>query len=112
MAPELLEGSIQASPATDIYSMGILFNEMCVEEDPYSEHYRSFLGKGPYASTLYAKEGNRPRQSVSSAARLCNEVIRQCWHADAGQRPTAAALLQLVLKEECVVPSLTVIGAV
>jgi len=107
MAPELLEGSTQASPATDIYSMGILFNELCVEEDPYSEHYRSFLGKGPYASTLFAKEGNRPRQDTSSGAQLCNALIRRCWHADATQRPTAVVLLESAMSEDCVLPSLS-----
>jgi len=107
MAPELLEGSTQASPATDIYSMGILCNELCVEEDPYSEHYRSFLGKGPYASTLFAKEGNRPRQSPSTGAHLCNALIRRCWHVDATQRPTATVLLEAALTDDCVLPSLS-----
>lgn len=108
MAPELLDGNVEASTRTDMYSLGVLFNELCVEEDPYCEHYRRFLGKGPYASTLFAKEGHRPRQTwqATRGAAVCNELIRRCWHADPTQRPTAAALLEQVLAADCVLPSL------
>lgn len=110
MAPELLDGDAEASPDTDMYSMGILFNELCVEEDPYSEQYRKFLGKGPYASTLFAREGNRPRLTPTSrggsGAQVCNQLIQRCWQVDAELRPTAAALLEAVMAADCVLPSL------
>jgi serine/threonine protein kinase len=114
MAPELLEGNVEASTKTDMYSLGVLFNELCVEEDPYSEHYRKFLGKGPYAATLFAKEGNRPRQTSqgNKGAQVCNSLIQRCWHADPAQRPTAAALRDSVLAENCVLPSLAAAAAV
>lgn len=107
MAPELLEGSVEASAATDVYSLGVLINELCVEEDPYSEHYRRFLGKGPYACTLFAKDGNRPRQApVKAGGDVCNKLIQRCWQQDAAQRPSARVLLNAVLAGDCVLPSL------
>ncbi len=63
MAPELLNRSNPPEYSSDVYSFGIMLNEIIQEEEPYSDQFRNFLGRGPYAAVNYAKLGNRPRIS-------------------------------------------------
>ena len=86
MAPELLDVSVRISEKTDVYSFGILLNEVVTEEEPYSDQYKNFAGKGPFAVANYARQGNRPRISANAAVNLA-ELIRMCWHKDQGLRP-------------------------
>ncbi|KAL3665331.1 hypothetical protein V7S43_009371 [Phytophthora oleae] len=61
MAPELLISSALANEKTDVYAFGVLMNEVLHEDELYSQSLRYFVGKGAYAATLYAKDGNRPQ---------------------------------------------------
>ncbi|KAF1791250.1 Protein kinase-like domain [Phytophthora cactorum] len=61
MAPELLSSTVIANEKTDVYSFGVLMNEVLHEEEPYQQNLRQFVGKGPFAAVLFAKEGNRPQ---------------------------------------------------
>ncbi|KAE8955903.1 hypothetical protein PF011_g31653, partial [Phytophthora fragariae] len=54
MAPELLSSSMIANEKTDVYSFGVLMNEVLHEEEPYQQNLRQFVGKGPFAAVLFA----------------------------------------------------------
>ncbi|KAE9110078.1 hypothetical protein PF005_g11751, partial [Phytophthora fragariae] len=45
MAPELLSSSMIANEKTDVYSFGVLMNEVLHEEEPYQQNLRQFVGK-------------------------------------------------------------------
>lgn len=60
MAPELLSMRAMADEKTDVYSFGILMNELLQEEEPYYQNLRLFVGKGPYAAASAAQTGQRP----------------------------------------------------
>ena len=64
-------------------------------EQPYSDVAHRFVGRGADAPARYAEKGNRPEiadeEDVSESVR---KLIRQCWHADAQQRPTFAKIVE------------------
>lgn len=45
MAPELLNPLQLTNERTDVYSFGVLMNELLHEEEPYYESLRQFAGK-------------------------------------------------------------------
>ncbi|CAF4619704.1 unnamed protein product, partial [Rotaria magnacalcarata] len=57
MAPELLESSNPPEYSSDVYSFGVMLNEIIQEEEPYTDQFRNFLGRGPFAAVNYAKLG-------------------------------------------------------
>ncbi len=87
MAPELLSSSNPPEYSSDVYSFGIMLNEVIQEEEPYSDQFRNFLGRGPFAAANYAKLGNRPRINSRTPPFLKN-FIEKCWNRDHRSRPT------------------------
>ncbi|CAF1411603.1 unnamed protein product [Didymodactylos carnosus] len=87
MAPELLSSSKPSELSSDAFSFGIMLNEVIQEEEPYSDQYRNFHGKGPYAAVLHAKSGNRPIINSRTPANL-RSLIERCWSADPRMRPS------------------------
>ncbi|CAF1042443.1 unnamed protein product [Rotaria magnacalcarata] len=87
MAPELLESSNPPEYSSDVYSFGVMLNEIIQEEEPYTDQFRNFLGRGPFAAVNYAKLGNRPRIKSGTPTFLRN-FIERCWHRDPRSRPT------------------------
>ncbi|TMW56130.1 hypothetical protein Poli38472_008778 [Pythium oligandrum] len=79
MAPELLESGHVADELTDVYSFGILINEVLQEEEPYYQHLRKFVGKGPYAAALAAQQGLRPVMDERKVTSELKELIERCW---------------------------------
>jgi len=89
----LLLGDANASEKSDVYSFGILMNEVICEEEPYSENYHNFIGKSPFAATLYAKNGNRPKMDDKIKGTDVAKLIQRCWHKDQAKRPQFAAIV-------------------
>ena len=87
MAPELLDSSNPPEYSSDVYSFGIMLNEVIQEEEPYADQFRNFIGRGPFAAANYAKLGNRPSVSDKTSTFLRN-FIEKCWNRHARRRPT------------------------
>ncbi|KAK1928650.1 putative serine/threonine-protein kinase [Phytophthora citrophthora] len=102
MAPELLNSSVVANEKTDVYSFGVLMNEVLHEEEPYSQNLRQFVGKGPFAAVLFAKDGNRPQIRDNKVTPALKRIIERCWSQKDRDRPTFSEVAQLLSK--CPVP--------
>jgi len=90
MAPEVLRG-YQYTKAADIYSFGIVMNELMSEETPYSDI--------PHDHILAVKicKGLRPEISEDTP-KLLADLIMKCWDDKAENRPTAYELYQIFEK--------------
>jgi len=102
MAPELLQSSSIANEKTDVFSFGILMNELLQEEEPYQRQLRQFQGKGPYAAVLYAKEGHRPDMRENTVTPQLKRLIESCWHTTPTSRPSFARIAEILAA--CKVP--------
>jgi predicted Ser/Thr protein kinase len=87
MAPELLNNSNPPEYSSDVYSFGVMLNEVIQEEEPYSDQFRNFLGRGPFAAVNYARLGNRPSIHSRTPIFLKN-FIKKCWNHDPRSRPS------------------------
>jgi serine/threonine protein kinase len=87
MAPEVLHG-YQYTKAADIYSFGIMMNELMSEEISYNDI--------PHDQNLAVKicKGFRPKISEDTP-KLFADLIIKCWDAKAENRPTAKELYQI-----------------
>ncbi|POG73840.1 kinase-like domain-containing protein [Rhizophagus irregularis DAOM 181602=DAOM 197198] len=90
MAPEVLRGH-QYTQAADIYSFGIIMNELMSEEIAFNDI--------PHDRTLAVKicKGLRPKISEDTPELIANLIIK-CWDAKAENRPAAKELFQLLRK--------------
>src|SRR5436305_9994956 len=79
MAPEVLCGH-QYTKTADIYSFGIIMNELISEEAPYNEI--------PHDYNLAIKicQGLRPKISENTP-QLLADLMMKCWDAEAESRP-------------------------
>ncbi|ETN12885.1 TKL protein kinase [Phytophthora nicotianae INRA-310] len=102
MAPELLSSSMIANEKTDVYSFGVLMNEVLHEEEPYQQNLRQFVGKGPFAAVLFAKEGNRPQIRDKKVTPELKWIIERCWSQNPRDRPTFDKISKLL--SICTVP--------
>lgn len=102
MAPELLSSSVVANEKTDVYSFGVLMNEVLHEEEPYSQNLRQFVGKGPFAAVLYAKDGNRPQIRDKKVTPALKRIIERCWTQNPRDRPTFDKISKLL--SICTIP--------
>ncbi|KAG3245793.1 hypothetical protein PI124_g9472 [Phytophthora idaei] len=102
MAPELLSSTVIANEKTDVYSFGVLMNEVLHEEEPYQQNLRQFVGKGPFAAVLFAKEGNRPQIRDKKVTPELKWIIERCWSQNPRDRPTFDKISKLL--SICTVP--------
>ncbi|UZO10042.1 uncharacterized protein OCT59_001640 [Rhizophagus irregularis] len=86
MAPEVLRG-YQYTKASDIYSFGIIMNELISEETPYNN-----IPHNPALAIKICK-GLRPN-IFKYTPKLLADLITKCWDAKAENRPTAKELYQ------------------
>ena len=91
MAPELLDGGKRTNEKTDVYSFGVLMNELVQETEPFYECYDEFHGKGPYAAAMHAKAGHRPAVA-SKTPKAVESLIKVCWASDHTKRPPFDAI--------------------
>src|SRR4051794_4508937 len=90
VAPEVLCGS-QYTKAADIYSFGIIMNELMSEEIPYHDIPHDQI------LTVGICRGLRPKISEDTP-KLIADLIMKCWDAKAENRPTAKELTQILNK--------------
>ena len=87
MAPELIDKSGPPELSCDVYSYGILLNEVIQEDEPYTDQMSNFNGRGPFAAVNYAKLGNRPFIKPKTP-NVLQQLIKKCWNGVPQQRPT------------------------
>ena len=90
MAPEVLRGH-QYTKASDIYSFGIVMNELMSEETPYNNISHDHI------LAVKICKGLRPEISEDTP-KLLADLIMKCWDAKAENRPTAKELSQILYK--------------
>src|SRR5437870_4623813 len=84
MAPEVLRG-YQYTKAADIYSFGIIMNELISEEIPFNDVPHDYI------LALKICKGLRPKISKNTP-KLIASMITKCWDAKAENRPTVKEL--------------------
>lgn len=86
MAPELSEGSRDARPASDVFSLGVIAFEVLTGEVPFLRPpvWARFRGEVQPAPSL-----SRKRPDLSPEL---HRLVDSCLDFDAAQRPTAAAV--------------------
>ncbi|PKC55730.1 kinase-like protein [Rhizophagus irregularis] len=90
MAPEVLRGH-QYTKAADIYSFGIIMNELLSEEIPFNDiSHNEFLA-------IKICKGLRPTISKDVPMLLADLIIK-CWDAEIENRPTTKELYQILTK--------------
>ena len=86
MAPEILEGSKQATfdfaSSYDVYSYSIVAYETWTTEQAYSS-----LSLNHFELAEYVMAGKRP-EIPKTIGPVIAEVIRQCWDQDPAKRPS------------------------
>lgn len=87
MAPELANLT-HASPETDVFSYGVVLNEIMSGQFPYSK------GLNAVAILTAVGKGERPKlaENCSPAEKL---IITQCWEQDPAKRPTMNEVIQV-----------------
>ncbi|GAU92138.1 hypothetical protein RvY_04256 [Ramazzottius varieornatus] len=101
VVPELWNPEVPGTEKGDVYSFGILLNEVVTEEMPFSEKVALFEGKGPHAAIEYAKLGHRPRmRSLSPRAPTLEQLITRCWQEDPEPRPDFECIQRIFLYSE------------
>ncbi|CAB4414707.1 unnamed protein product [Rhizophagus irregularis] len=90
MAPEVLRGH-QYTKAADIYSFGIIMNELLSEEIPYGD-----ISHDEFLAVKICK-GQRPKIS-EDVPKLLADLIIKCWDAEIENRPTTKKLYQILTK--------------
>ena len=96
MAPELLDGGKRSNEKTDVYSFGVLLNEVVQEQEPYYECLMDFHGKGPNAAVMRAKEGHRPMM-LKKTPEAIKTLIQACWAPDATRRPLFGVIVGMLM---------------
>ena len=96
MAPELLDGGKRSNEKTDVYSFGVLLNEVVQEQEPYYECLMDFHGKGPNAAVMRAKEGHRP-MILKKTPEAIKTLIQACWALDATRRPLFGVIVGMLM---------------
>jgi serine/threonine-protein kinase TNNI3K len=89
MAPELVHGEAAPTPECDVYSFGVLLNELVSEDQPFAHAFRTgrLAGRGPLAAAELACRGERPHISDTTPSAIA-EVVRACWAPVPADRPS------------------------
>ncbi|RIB24777.1 kinase-like domain-containing protein [Gigaspora rosea] len=88
VAPEVLYGDTYTQ-AADIYSFGILMNEVASELPPYYNIPHN------YNLALQISQGYRPKIKENYTPQLISDLIKRCWDARPELRPTANELHEI-----------------
>ncbi len=90
MAPEVATGQEPISPASDVYSLGLLIWSLISGVDPYEGTTRSSF----YSSVVHY--GERPCCSISWPEPL-RDIVCLCWSANPESRPNVSTVSALSL---------------
>ena len=104
MAPELLESTSPPDYSSDVFSFGVILNEVICEEEPYADQYANFAGRGPFGAANYAKQGKRPTISRDTPLNV-KELIERCWGAQPSRRPSFAEISCIIKSTTFVIPN-------
>ncbi|GBC04866.1 hypothetical protein RclHR1_05900013 [Rhizophagus clarus] len=98
VAPEVLCGE-DYNPSADIYSFGIIMNEMATGIPPFNDVPHD------HALVLKIISGIRPKIRKDLTPQLIIDLIDQCWDEVPDKRPTAEVLYEILfkLKEDSIV---------
>ena len=103
MAPELLDSTKPPEFACDVYSFGVLLNELISEEEPFSDQYQNFAGRGPFGAVNYARQGMRPTISKTTP-HFIKQLITSCWAAEQEKRPDFESIISSIEDTEFNIP--------
>ena len=103
MAPELLDSTKPPDYSADVYSFGVLLNEVVSEEEPYADQVGNFMGRGPFGVANYAKQGKRP--TIQVPFRPLIDLIGRCWDADQKRRPKFKEVRTILADPEFLIPN-------
>ena len=87
MAPEVIKNELPSTTA-DIYSFGICIWQMIKREWPYGNQNDHAIIYGVVAY------GMRPDLSKDEGGAVQEILVRRCWQAEAGARPTASEIIK------------------
>jgi len=87
-APERLSGSRRYSLAADVYSFGIVLNELLSGKKPYHNE-----NLDPFGFSVDVIQGKRPEMAHGIPDKL-RELIEKCWSEKSGQRPSMTVVLE------------------
>ena len=104
MAPELLDSTKPPEFSSDVYSFGIVLNELIAEEEPFSDQYANFVGRGPFGAANYARQGKRPTMSKTTPNSV-KQLITSCWTAEPTRRPTFERIISLIENASFIIPN-------
>jgi len=104
MAPELLDSTSPPDYSADVFSFGVIVNEVICEEEPYADQYANFAGRGPFGAANYAKQGKRPTVSYSTPSSVRN-LIERCWGASPKARPSFEEISHIMKSATFVIPN-------
>ena len=90
IAPEVLMGREYGVKA-DVYSLGVLINEMLATVAPYDDTPLAQLDLPAFEAAVVA--GGRPKLAECQNAAL-TQLIVDCWQADADSRPTVEFIMK------------------
>ena len=85
MAPEMLDGTVKITTATDVYGLGLIMWEMKSAERPYANLNLSEVCQAINSGVHLQIPHDLPQE--------VKILIRGCWHKEAKQRPTCDEIL-------------------
>ena len=80
----MLAGKADSGMSSDIYSYGVLINEMASRQRPWA--HLPVDAARQYAICAEVTSGNRP-QLAANLDPTFQALIEECWAEDAGERP-------------------------
>ncbi len=85
-APEVFSLKPQTTPASDMYSYGMILWELLTRKTPFAEQPNDIM-------ILAAVQGGGREDIPEGCPSVWREVIKGCWEQDPGKRPTASDAL-------------------
>lgn len=86
MAPELFDGAENASPASDIWALGLILVQLATGRRPYE-------GQGSLYQLIYAIAGPEPAPLPAGLDPGLTPLVRRCLDKDPARRPAAAEVV-------------------
>ena len=91
MAPELFKRGAKYTEKCDMYSYGMVLWELCTHKVPFSD------AEDMNVIPVWVGQGER-EEIPQGTPEAIEHVIQMCWKASAELRPTAEAIVKMLLK--------------